>query len=135
MTLLSLPLTLLHKTQLTHPDLTPSISGPWQATAAPASLGRNVTLKQEPFIMHVECRSLPAAERLFRIGTSIQNASYITRLYPSLRPLSLTPCLCAPVSPSSAAFTAGFRESGIGLGKKILVAVRTTANSIEVGLT
>lgn len=63
--------------------------------------GCHAILKVEPFILHVQCRNIPAAQRLMHV-----------------------------------AMGAGFRESGIGVGNggKIIVAVRTTASSLEVPL-
>jgi len=63
--------------------------------------GATAVLKVEPLILHVQCRSVGAAQRLMRV-----------------------------------AMGAGFRESGIGIGTggKVIVAVRTTASSLEVPL-
>lgn len=62
--------------------------------------GGAVTLKQEPLVLHIECRDLAAAERLLKLGVA-----------------------------------SGFRESGVSLGKKrVLVAIRTGANSLETPL-
>jgi tRNA(Phe) wybutosine-synthesizing methylase Tyw3 len=59
-----------------------------------------VTLKCEPFILHINCRDIESARSLHEVVT-----------------------LC------------GFRESGIKLGnKKVILAVRTTANCMELPL-
>ena len=62
---------------------------------------RVILMKTEPFILHVLCKSVVAAQALLQVSRD-----------------------------------AGFRESGISVGKKsIICAVRTTGNSMEVPLT
>lgn len=76
----------------------PAIHAALAGCQALGQAGGSVTLKQEPLVLHVECRDLAAAEGLLRVGVG-----------------------------------SGFRESGISLGKKrVLVAIRTGANSLEV---
>ena len=68
-----------------------------------ASCDRRVVIlmKTEPFILHVLCRSVTAAQALLQVSRN-----------------------------------AGFRESGISVGKKsIICAIRTTGNSMEVPIT
>ena len=74
-----------------------------RATAAAAVKDEDkvILMKTEPFILHVLCKSVPAAQALLQVSRD-----------------------------------AGFRESGISVGKKsIMCAVRTTGNSMEVPLT
>ena len=71
------------------------------ATAAVKDEDKVILMKTEPFILHVLCKSVPAAQALLQVSRD-----------------------------------AGFRESGISVGKKsIMCAVRTTGNSMEVPLT
>ena len=73
---------------------------PGELARAIAGKSGFVTLKHEPFVMHILCRSLEAAQKVLQL-----------------------------------AHRSGFRESGISLGKKkTVVAVRTTANLLEVPL-
>lgn len=82
------------------PVAVPAVRDALRGCRALGQAGGSVTLKQEPLVLHVECRDLPAAEALLRVGVA-----------------------------------SGFRESGISLGKKrVLCAIRTGANSLEVGL-
>jgi tRNA wybutosine-synthesizing protein 3 len=77
----------------------PAVHAALSGCRALGQAGGSVTLKQEPLVLHVECRDVAAAERLLQVGIA-----------------------------------SGFRESGIGLGKKrVLAAIRTGANSLEVG--